>query len=114
MSAAARAVAVLCVAVIALAQADGAQKAPSNVSTTMPADPIDLLIAQLQTSDPATRETAIRQLRPYGRLAARRIVELFVSGSLQARLAAMEMLEEWNAPVAGVDPWQIGRAAWRE
>src|SRR5262249_31065601 len=59
----------------------------------------------LKDRDPLVREAAVRGLLSQG-TAAPRVVEVFRQGGLQARLAALELLREWQAPVADLDPWQ--------
>src|SRR5437016_2692701 len=61
-------------------------------------------------SIPRSRALDERQLPPRrspqpGHSAAT-VVELMENGKPAARLVAMELLEAWNAPVTGLDPWQ--------
>lgn len=51
------------------------------------------------------REAVIRRLRPHAPAAATAVVAAFVKGKLAARLAALELLQAWDAPVAEIDPW---------
>src|SRR5262249_34213793 len=62
--------------------------------------------ALLRNRDPALREVAVRRLLPRPELAAREVAGEFATGPLQARLAALELLREWQAPVADLDPWR--------
>lgn len=64
------------------------------------------LVKELRRRDPAVREAAIRQLLPHPHLAAGPVSTDFAEGPLSARLAAMELLEAWKAPVKGLDPWR--------
>jgi HEAT repeat protein len=64
------------------------------------------LVGELKQRDPALREAAIRRLLPHPKIAAKPVAESFAKGSLQSRLAAMELLREWQAPVAELDPWR--------
>ena len=64
------------------------------------------LVGELKQRDPALREAAIRRLMPHPKIAAKSVAESFAKGSLQSRLSAMELLREWKAPVAELDPWR--------
>ena len=63
------------------------------------------LVKQFQQRNPALREAAVRRLLPYPGVARPAVLKAFREGSLAARLAAMELLEHWKAPLAGLDPW---------
>jgi HEAT repeat protein/thiol-disulfide isomerase/thioredoxin len=64
------------------------------------------LVRQFQQRNPVVRETAIRRLAPYPKQARTQVVRAFTKGTLAQRLAAMELLGTWHAPVEGLDPWQ--------
>ena len=64
------------------------------------------LVRQFQQRNPAIREAAIRRLAPYPQKARLDVVRAFVEGNLSRRLAALELLQQWRAPVAEFDPWQ--------
>ncbi|MHC4398166.1 MAG: HEAT repeat domain-containing protein [Planctomycetota bacterium] len=64
------------------------------------------LVRQLGERDPAIRETAIRRLLPHPQVARPAVVKAFREGKLGTRLAALELLREWRAPVDDVDPWR--------
>ena len=64
------------------------------------------LVAELKKREPTLREAAIRRLHPHARIAAGSVTEAFVQGTLQTRLAALELLAEWKAPVQDLDPWR--------
>ncbi|MFI5456338.1 MAG: HEAT repeat domain-containing protein [Isosphaerales bacterium] len=64
------------------------------------------LVRQLDQSDALLREAAINRLGGYPNEAAAPVVAAFAGGSLQTRLAALELLATWNAPVAELDPWR--------
>ena len=64
------------------------------------------LLRQFQQRNPAIREAAIRRLAPYPQKARLEVVRAFMEGSLSRRLAALELLRQWRAPVANLDPWQ--------
>ena len=63
------------------------------------------LVEALKDRDPLVREAAVRGLAAQT-TAAPRVVEVFRLGGLQPRLAALEVLREWQAPVADLDPWR--------
>jgi HEAT repeat protein len=71
-------------------------------------DPVGVvrLVRQLGSRDPAVREAAVRRLQPYPDVTAAAVVKAFREGSLSVRLAALEVLREWQAPVEGMDPWR--------
>ena len=64
------------------------------------------LVKQFEQRNPALREAAIRRLLPYPGVARPVVFKTFREGSLAARLAALEVLEQWKAPLAGLDPWR--------
>lgn len=63
------------------------------------------LVDHLCDREPLFREAAIQRLMPHPRPAAPAVVRLFVEGGLSDRLAAMELLNGWKAPLGGMDPW---------
>ena len=64
------------------------------------------LVRQFSQRNPALREAAIRRLAAYPDVAGTDVVKAFRKGSLAARLAAREVLEQWKAPLEGLDPWK--------
>ena len=64
------------------------------------------IVKQFQQQNPALREAAIRRLLPYPDVARPLVVNAFRKGTLSARLAAFELLEQWKAPLADLDPWR--------
>ena len=64
------------------------------------------LVQQFQHRDPAIREAAIRRLLSYPLIARPEVVKAFREGNLASRLAALELLQQWKAPVEGLDPWR--------
>jgi HEAT repeat protein/thiol-disulfide isomerase/thioredoxin len=64
------------------------------------------LVRLLDQSDALLREAAINRLGAYPNEAAAPVTEAFATGSLQTRLAALELLGAWHAPVSGLDPWR--------
>jgi len=66
---------------------------------------VDGLIKELTDPDAVSREAAVRRLRRAPGLAAPRLVTLFESGNLRQRLAVLELLRFWQAPIEYLDPW---------
>lgn len=64
------------------------------------------LIEHLSDPDAASREAAIKRLAPSCPAAAGAVAQTFAKGNLLTRLACLALLNEWKAPVAGIDPWQ--------
>ncbi|MGE0608410.1 MAG: HEAT repeat domain-containing protein [Pirellulales bacterium] len=64
------------------------------------------LAKTLAAADPALREAAIRRLLPHRQMAAGEIARALSAGNLATRLAALELLREWQAPVESIDPWR--------
>ncbi|MEN6407106.1 MAG: HEAT repeat domain-containing protein [Thermoguttaceae bacterium] len=64
------------------------------------------LIKQFGQRNPALREAAARRLAAYPDVARPMVIKAFCEGSLTARLTALEVLEQWKAPLADLDPWR--------
>jgi HEAT repeat protein len=64
------------------------------------------MVDLLGDADPLVREAAVHQLRRRPDLAGPKAVESFAKGTLAERLAVLELLTEWKAPLDGVDPWE--------
>src|SRR5262249_54908118 len=64
------------------------------------------LVGELKQRDAVLREAAVRRLLPHADQAAAAVVETFAKGPLQPRLAALELLRAWQAPIADLDPWR--------
>jgi HEAT repeat protein len=64
------------------------------------------LIGLFRNRDATVREAAIRRLAPYPDLAAPAVVAGLMEGTLATRLVALELLEEWKAPIGDLDPWR--------
>ena len=64
------------------------------------------LAGLLAHRDATVREAVARKLAANKGLAGPEVVKVFVRGKLGARLAAVDVLEVWNAPVQDLDPWQ--------
>jgi HEAT repeat protein len=67
---------------------------------------VNRLVTGLKSREPLLREAAIRRLLPYPERSAGLVVEALAQGPLQSRLAALELLQAWKAPVAELDPWR--------
>jgi HEAT repeat protein len=67
---------------------------------------LDRLVAALADPDAAVRESAVRRLAPHAPVAANAVVERFEKPELATRLAALELFQEWDAPVGDLDPWR--------
>jgi HEAT repeat protein len=70
------------------------------------AEAVGKLVAFFNDRDPAMREAAVRRLLPYPAAGAGPVAAVLAAGQLQARLAALDLLREWLAPVDGLDPWR--------
>src|SRR5262245_28330166 len=62
---------------------------------------VERLVAQFAQREPAQREAAIRRLLRHPGLAAPAVVKSLREGNLSVKLAAMELLREWKAPMTG-------------
>ena len=67
---------------------------------------VEKLVVLFQLADPLDREAAIRRLAPYPHAAAAATIDAFSKGKLATRLAILELLQEWKAPIANLDPWR--------
>ncbi|HEV3022285.1 MAG TPA: thioredoxin family protein, partial [Pirellulales bacterium] len=89
---------------------DTAGESPSDV--LLSADPVDepavaKLLRELGRREPARREAALRRLLPHPERSAREVSAQFTRGKkLAVRLAALDLLKEWHAPVDDLDPWR--------
>lgn len=63
------------------------------------------LIAMLRDRRPANRKLIADRLAKNKDLSARPLVELLSQGNLSQKIAALEILEKWTAPITGIDPW---------
>jgi HEAT repeat protein len=84
--------------------------AAEELADTGPPTEIEVrkLIRLFRKKDATIREAAIQRMMPYPSDAATRVVESFFDGPLSVQLCSLELLTEWEAPVAGLDPWQPG------
>jgi hypothetical protein len=65
-------------------------------------------VAALASPDAMIREAVTRQLLAKRNESATAVVEALGSANATARIAAADLLEEWAAPMDGIDPWQRG------
>jgi HEAT repeat protein len=66
---------------------------------------IERLVQMFERRSPTIREAAIRRLSSYPQAARPAVVKAFKDGNLSARLAALEILQQWKAPIEEMDPW---------
>ena len=64
------------------------------------------LVDELSQREPVLREAAIRRLVGHPQVAAQPVAKAFAKGDLATRLATLELLREWKAPIENLDPWQ--------
>jgi HEAT repeat protein len=64
------------------------------------------LVRELSRREALVREAAIRRLSANPEAAAAPLIAAFGEGSLAMRLAAIEILSAWQAPIEGLDPWR--------
>jgi protein disulfide-isomerase len=81
---------------------------PAGLTREGPLDAktVQELIDQLRGREALFREAAIQRLAAEPRLAAPAVVKTFTEGTLSERLAALELLEAWKAPIQNLDPWR--------
>jgi HEAT repeat protein len=81
--------------------------AASQVLMNEPKSPADaqVLIDLLIDQDALVREAAIHLLLRRPELAAPKAIDAFAKGTLAGRLAVLELLTDWKAPLDGMDPW---------
>lgn len=63
------------------------------------------LVGLLADRSPKIRSAAVQRIVPNRRQSAEAIVEIVQSGKLAQKLAALQILSSWNAPVEMIDPW---------
>ena len=83
-------------------------EAPAGLAESEPPSALVVvrLVRAFASRDPAVREAAIRRVLPFPSIAAPSVVRALTKRELQSRLAALELLREWKAPIDAVDPWQ--------
>lgn len=63
------------------------------------------LIVMLRDKRPSSRKLVKKRLFKNKELSAGPVIESLATGNLSQKLGALEILEEWSAPVTGLDPW---------
>ena len=63
------------------------------------------VVRQFDARDASLREAAIQRLLPYPKASAGAVIKTLRDGSLAERLAAFELMSEWQAPLGSIDPW---------
>ncbi len=69
-------------------------------------DVVAKLVEQLGRQDPLKREAALRRLAAHPAESAVPIAAAFRQGKLATRLAVLEVLTAWHAPIDELDPWR--------
>ena len=64
------------------------------------------LIQMLRERSPSTRKLVMARLSKSQESSAGPLIETLTSGNLSQKLSALEILEKWSAPIAGLDPWE--------
>ena len=67
---------------------------------------ISELIAMLRDRRPANRKLTSTKLARNQDVAAGPVLAVLASGNLSQKIGALEILEKWSAPIAGIDPWE--------
>ncbi len=80
----------------------------ADLTSTEPpsAEAVASLVQELGNRDPVIREAAIRRLAAHPKESAVAVVEALTRERLAVRLAVMELLVLWKAPVGDMDPWR--------
>ncbi|WP_425400739.1 HEAT repeat domain-containing protein [Aeoliella sp.] len=63
------------------------------------------VVRQFDARDASLREAAIQRLMPYPKASAGAVIKTLREGGLSSRLAAYELMSEWQAPLGEIDPW---------
>lgn len=85
---------------------DGALIDPVTEVAELSAETLPALVKLLGHRDAGVRETVGRRLAADRSLAAAQVVQAFARGGLAVRLAALEVLGLWKAPIEDFDPWR--------
>ncbi len=64
------------------------------------------LISMLRDTRPSSRKLVMERLFKNRDFSARPVIETLAAGNLSQKLGALEILEKWSAPIAGLDPWE--------
>ncbi len=80
----------------------------ANLSKAAPPTAIAVVrvLKEFNRRDATLRDAAITRLVPYPEATAAQVLKKFNTGTLSERLTALELLQRWNAPIDGLDPWQ--------
>lgn len=89
-------------------ESDSAREAPELITEIPDLDQTTLpqLARLLSHRDANVREAVSRRLALNKGLAGPEVAKVFTRGKLGARLAALDLLISWQAPVKDLDPWQ--------
>ena len=84
---------------------------PKALRILRDAQPIDsnkivALINMLRDKSPSNRKLVVDRLSKSRVLSAGPVIETLAAGNLSQKLGALEILEKWSAPIAGLDPWE--------
>lgn len=81
---------------------------PADLTSTEPptAEAVACLVRELGNRDPVIREAAVRRLAAHPNESTVAVVEALTRERLAVRLAVMELLALWKAPVRDMDPWR--------
>ncbi|WP_342190351.1 thioredoxin domain-containing protein [Stieleria varia] len=75
-------------------------------SGVLDAEQTELLLEMLQDRSSSQRSAATELLVQHPHLVAGQVVELLSSDKVRSRIAALDVLQRWPAPLDGIDPWQ--------
>ena len=64
------------------------------------------LIKMLRDKRPNSRKLVMEWLSKNKAFSAGPVIETLAAGNLSQKLGALEILEKWSAPIAGLDPWE--------
>ncbi len=64
------------------------------------------LVRQFGDRDPVIRAAAVSRLRNFPNVTAKPVIKSLMEGTLLSQLTAIELLEQWAAPVEELDPWE--------
>lgn len=89
-------------------QDGAAPDAPSVLSTPM--DQLDdegltQLVAKMSDRNITTRRIVLQRLSGNPKRVAAAVVDRFENGALADRLSGLQLLQQWEAPTEGLDPW---------
>ena len=84
---------------------------PSTLRLLRNDNPVDAklvreLISMLRDRKPSKRKLITEKLAKNRMLAAGPLIEVLSAGNLSQKISALEILDKWSAPIAGLDPWE--------